>query len=421
MGLNGDALPLHTDATLKIRPRIFLEGNFFVDMTPGSPSAPILQVGRHDPDHPDGRPGPARPGAQRAQQRHPQQPAGAARRLRHRADPRAHRRRRTSTQDPIVRGKTAARGAQRRRPALAAVRCATARSSTRRSAGEQPHDVSLLVASLGRVTGALGQNESDLQGLISNFDITLHAFAIQSAALELGGGVRCRARSPPPIVRFAALDAVVPGDARRSRSTSSRPPSRRRPTIAAALPWITQARALVTPAELGDLAQNLERAAPVLGTLTPARRALRAALDPVSRCLSQGHLPGGQRQARRTAPLSTGRPDYQEFCVRASSASTAPARTSTATAATCGRSSAAAASTSTPARSGFLGASVQGHRTRTRSSARATLPPQGTSPADPGVEPPLQPNVACDTPVAARLQRTGVARPGGRHRRGDRR
>jgi len=36
-------LPIHTDATLKIRPRVFLEGNFFVDISPGSPSAPILE------------------------------------------------------------------------------------------------------------------------------------------------------------------------------------------------------------------------------------------------------------------------------------------------------------------------------------------------------------------------------------------
>ena len=38
-------LPIHKDATLKIRPRIFLEGNFFVDLSPGSPSAPELGDG----------------------------------------------------------------------------------------------------------------------------------------------------------------------------------------------------------------------------------------------------------------------------------------------------------------------------------------------------------------------------------------
>ena len=43
--INDQGLPLHTDATAKIRPRIFLEGNFFVDLKPGSPEAPELEDG----------------------------------------------------------------------------------------------------------------------------------------------------------------------------------------------------------------------------------------------------------------------------------------------------------------------------------------------------------------------------------------
>jgi phospholipid/cholesterol/gamma-HCH transport system substrate-binding protein len=39
MELRDDALPIHDDATLDIRSRILLEGNFFVDLSPGSPSA----------------------------------------------------------------------------------------------------------------------------------------------------------------------------------------------------------------------------------------------------------------------------------------------------------------------------------------------------------------------------------------------
>jgi phospholipid/cholesterol/gamma-HCH transport system substrate-binding protein len=38
-------LPIKKDAELKIRPRIFLEGNFFVDLEPGSPSAGELDDG----------------------------------------------------------------------------------------------------------------------------------------------------------------------------------------------------------------------------------------------------------------------------------------------------------------------------------------------------------------------------------------
>ncbi|MBI4896948.1 MAG: MCE family protein [Actinobacteria bacterium] len=43
--LKKSALPIHADATVKVRPRIFLEGNQFVDLNPGSPSAPLLEDG----------------------------------------------------------------------------------------------------------------------------------------------------------------------------------------------------------------------------------------------------------------------------------------------------------------------------------------------------------------------------------------
>jgi phospholipid/cholesterol/gamma-HCH transport system substrate-binding protein len=45
MDLKKDGLPLHKDARLKIRPRIFLEGNFFVDLQPGTPGAGNLDEG----------------------------------------------------------------------------------------------------------------------------------------------------------------------------------------------------------------------------------------------------------------------------------------------------------------------------------------------------------------------------------------
>jgi phospholipid/cholesterol/gamma-HCH transport system substrate-binding protein len=45
MELSDDALPIHEDATLDIRSRILLEGNFFVDLKPGSPSAAHYESG----------------------------------------------------------------------------------------------------------------------------------------------------------------------------------------------------------------------------------------------------------------------------------------------------------------------------------------------------------------------------------------
>ena len=45
MEMKDTGLPIHKDAELKIRPRIFLEGNFFVDLEPGTPSAPTISDG----------------------------------------------------------------------------------------------------------------------------------------------------------------------------------------------------------------------------------------------------------------------------------------------------------------------------------------------------------------------------------------
>ena len=50
--VEGKGRPIHDDAFAAIRPRIFLEGNFFVDLSPGSPSAPELASDGTIPDQP---------------------------------------------------------------------------------------------------------------------------------------------------------------------------------------------------------------------------------------------------------------------------------------------------------------------------------------------------------------------------------
>ncbi len=45
MQIDKSGLPIHADATADIRSRIFLEGNFYVDLHPGTPEAPLLTSG----------------------------------------------------------------------------------------------------------------------------------------------------------------------------------------------------------------------------------------------------------------------------------------------------------------------------------------------------------------------------------------
>jgi phospholipid/cholesterol/gamma-HCH transport system substrate-binding protein len=43
--MDSNGLPVHTDATMRIRDRLFLEGGYYLDLDPGSPSAPIAKDG----------------------------------------------------------------------------------------------------------------------------------------------------------------------------------------------------------------------------------------------------------------------------------------------------------------------------------------------------------------------------------------
>lgn len=47
--VDGNGLPIHRDATITIRDRLFLEGGYYLELDPGSPSAPTLNSGETIP------------------------------------------------------------------------------------------------------------------------------------------------------------------------------------------------------------------------------------------------------------------------------------------------------------------------------------------------------------------------------------
>ena len=124
MEIDDKGLPIHKDATLKIRPRIFLEGNFFVDLHAGHAVGADDRRRRHDPDH-------ARPPTPvqldqvltALQSDTRDGPAGALDGLGDGADLQADAPPTTSAPTPSARGESARRVAQRRDPLRRAPRC----------------------------------------------------------------------------------------------------------------------------------------------------------------------------------------------------------------------------------------------------------------------------------------------------------
>ena len=308
MEIDKQGLPIHKDATMKIRPRIFLEGNFFVDLQPGTPSSPTISDGDTIPITQTATPvqldqvlstlqADTRTQLQRALD-------GLGTALTAKPTPAED-----LAQDPIVRGKT---GAQALNLAIREAAPAERSSAIVADAflGQEPHDLSGLIAGLNRVTAGLDKNEAQLQGLVTNFNTTMAAFASQSSALQ--SSIRLLA----PTLQNANsalthLNSSFPNT--RAFAREILPGVRETPaTITAAFPWIAQARPLLGPNELGGLTRELSPATRDLATVIDTSSALLPQADLVSQCATNVILPAGNVKLGDGA-LSTGEENYKEF------------------------------------------------------------------------------------------------------------
>ncbi len=281
--------PIHQDATIEIRPRLFLEGNFFLDLTPGSPSSPELGDGDTIPisqtatavqidevltslQQPD------RKGLQKALQGFgtalTYEPSAAA----------------DLTQTPDVQGKT---GAEALNASLRYGGPAGRTTSIVNEAllGVGPHDLSGLIAAQRSVFTALQGHETQLRDLITNFNVTAGALAAEATNLsatiaELAPTVE---QAKPSLARLS--DALPPFRALAIALTPS--VEQIQPTIAAANPWLDQANRLVGESELGGLSRLLLAATPPLAETTVASKKLFIESEGFSRCVTHNLVPTG--------------------------------------------------------------------------------------------------------------------------------
>ena len=305
--VDDEGLPLHTDAQITIRPRLFLEGNFFLDLRPGSPSGPDLPDGGSIPmsntatavqldevltslQKPDRR-NLARLldgyGSALADEPTSAQDAG---------------------QDPDVRGRSAAEAINESFKYGGDAGKGTAQVN-QALLGSQAGDLQGLITASGSVFSELASQESDLSDLITNLSITTGALSDESESLQ-----ETLAQLAPTLEegrgQLVEIDRTFPP--LRAFARSLTPGVRELPaTIRAGNPWLVQAKQLLTQGELGGIANDLRVATPNLSQGTQNLIGLFDQLGLTSRCVSDVLVPTGDIVINDQ--FATGAPNYKEF------------------------------------------------------------------------------------------------------------
>jgi phospholipid/cholesterol/gamma-HCH transport system substrate-binding protein len=270
MRIKDQGRPVHTDATAKIRPRIFLEGNFFVDLTAGSPSAPELDDGDTIPVN---------------QTATPVQLDQVLTSLQ--SDTRADLKTLLREYATALDGK----GAKGFNASIPDWKPAYENGAlvSQAALGQTGHDLSGYVRNAGATAAALDRNGETLKSLVTDFRVTAGAFAREQDSLRAALGElpnTLRAAQPalgalnqafPPVRRLAR--ELLPG----VRSSV--------PAIDAALPFIAQLRALVAPAELGGLSADLRPTVADLARLSSASLPLATQIRRNAACANDVILP----------------------------------------------------------------------------------------------------------------------------------
>ncbi len=390
MEIEGKGLPIHSDATLKIRPRIFLEGNWFVELQPGSPSAPVISSGHTIPVTQTSDPVQldqvldALNSDTRANLQTFLVEYGAALT----AKPTAAE---DAEQAPEVRGLNAAQAlnnAYHRGPEALRDGAIIGQAL----GGTETHDISKLFASLEKVTGALAVHEQSLGELIGHFNTFVGSLAAQApslreAVIELPGALHGAERG------FSELDAAAPSI--RTFARDIVPGVEQIPaTSAAAFPWIEQAQAALGPKELGGVARGLGVAAPEIATLTSGQTTFQKQFAQLNQCLTKVFYPAGYTKLQDGSNTS-GTEAYKEFWyAMAGVAGFAQNFDGNGMAGRFIAGGSGTAVLSPPPSVVKPGAPTGGS---IHLVAQTRLAPEGTSPRFPGSEPPYRPLVPCDT------------------------
>lgn len=308
MEIDNTSQEIHSDATIAIRPRLFLEGNFYVQLSPGSPGSPPIRDGGTIPVQNTSTP-------VQLDQVLDSLPSNIRFRLQQTLQGFGQALDTTPTPaenlhlDPYVRGLTGAQGVNRSFdtsvPAL--------RDSAQVSAAlTGPHGKALsqTISGFARASAGLARADGRLTQLISDFDTTMRATAAQQQGLRrtvaLLGPTARNANAA-----FGALDRAFPAAERFSTDLAGSLPQLPQ-TITTAYPWLSQAGPLLSNSELRGLLKDLQPATAYLARLTHSDIQFLPKITKFNRCITKVFLPTGNL-VLNDGSLSSGAPNYQEF------------------------------------------------------------------------------------------------------------
>ncbi|HEX8744751.1 MAG TPA: MlaD family protein [Thermoleophilaceae bacterium] len=246
MEIEEEGLPIKENAQVKVRQRIFLEGNYFVDLQPGTAGSPERKSGSTIPP---------------SQTASPVQFGQVLSALQ--SDTREDLQIFLREYAKGVEGK-GSRGFNMAVKYWEEAYRNTA-ISTRATLGQRPGDLGRVLKGQGKVFGALSRDEESLKLLVSSLNRLAAAFAREEANLQatipalrdvlvVGRPALASLNSAFPTLRAFAREALPA-----ARSSL--------PTLEVQIPFITQARRLVSRAELRGLVADLRPTVPDLARL----------------------------------------------------------------------------------------------------------------------------------------------------------
>jgi virulence factor Mce-like protein len=263
MRIEDEGRPIHRDARVSIRARMFLEGNWFLDLQPGTPEAGEL---------PDGGALPI------AQTRGPVQLGQLFTALQ--SDTRKNLQTLLDEYSSALEGE----GADGYRRSIRYWEPAYRSSAIVQEAtlGVLQDDLSEYIDTSGRVARGLDRSPEALKALIADFNTAAGAFAreAQNLSLTIDELPRTLAAARPAL--FALNEALPPF--RRFAEDLEPSIEEAGQTIDVALPFLEQARRLVSKEELRGLANDLRPTAPALARLTELTRPLYEQVRLASSC-----------------------------------------------------------------------------------------------------------------------------------------